>query len=29
MIERDKLFPIPQSFIDANLDFKISNNPSY
>lgn len=29
MVDRDKLFPIPQSFIDANLDFKISNNPGY
>ena len=27
--ERDKLYPIPQSFIDANLDKQIQNNPGY
>lgn len=27
--DRDKLYPIPQSFIDANLDNKIPNNPGY
>ena len=27
--ERDKLYPIPQSFIDANLDKEIQNNPGY
>ncbi|MEM8565471.1 MAG: RagB/SusD family nutrient uptake outer membrane protein [Bacteroidota bacterium] len=26
---RDRLYPIPQSFIDANLDVEISNNPGY
>jgi len=29
MIDRDKLYPIPQSFIDANLDNHIDNNPGY
>lgn len=27
--DRDKLYPIPQSFIDANFDNPISNNPGY
>ncbi len=27
--DRDKLYPIPQSFIDANLDKQIQNNPGY
>jgi hypothetical protein len=26
---RDRLYPIPQSFIDANLDLPIENNPGY
>ncbi len=26
---RDRLYPIPQSFIDSNLDNEISNNPGY
>ena len=29
IIDRDKLYPIPQSFIDANLDRQIQNNPGY
>lgn len=29
IIDRDKLYPIPQSFIDANLDRQIINNPGY
>lgn len=29
LTDRDKLYPIPQSFIDANLDRKIDNNPGY
>ena len=27
--ERDKLYPIPQEFIDSNLDNPIQNNPGY
>ncbi|MCL3782217.1 RagB/SusD family nutrient uptake outer membrane protein [Prolixibacteraceae bacterium JC049] len=27
--DRDKLYPIPQPFIDANLDNPIENNPGY
>jgi hypothetical protein len=29
IIERDKLYPIPQEFIDSNLDNPIQNNPGY
>ncbi|MEW4923955.1 RagB/SusD family nutrient uptake outer membrane protein [Algibacter sp. 2305UL17-15] len=29
LTDRDKLYPIPQSFIDANLDNKIENNVGY
>ncbi|BDD10409.1 hypothetical protein FUAX_28410 [Fulvitalea axinellae] len=27
--DRDKLYPIPQNFIDANVESTISNNPGY
>ncbi len=29
LTERDELYPIPQSFIDANIDNKVDNNPGY
>ncbi len=29
LTDRDKLYPIPQSFIDANIDNRIQNNPGY
>jgi hypothetical protein len=27
--DKNELFPIPQKFIDANLGFKIAQNPGY
>ncbi|MEQ9290183.1 MAG: RagB/SusD family nutrient uptake outer membrane protein [Cyclobacteriaceae bacterium] len=29
VVDRDKLYPVPQSFIDANLDRQIENNAGY